>query len=105
MGLADMSYSLTLERRNGVDYGLGFGELGDGQGAAEPADAALLVAALGEAVVDRRPGVRPDGAGLELPADAAAGVEAGGGEAGGEAVLGRVGAGDGVGVGVEDLEG
>src|SRR5580704_9811336 len=74
MGLADMSFSfrvgagLALERRNGVDDGLGFGELGDRQGAAQAADAALLVAALGEAVVELRPGVGPDGAGMDLAA-------------------------------------
>src|SRR5689334_13110727 len=43
------------ERRNGMNDGLGFGELGDGERPAQPGDTALLVAALGEAVVDRRP--------------------------------------------------
>src|ERR1700677_1185882 len=105
MRLADMSFSLTLERRDGVDDGLGFLELRDGQRAAQPADAALLVTALGEAVVRRRPGVRPDRAGLKLAADPAADVEAVGEDAGGEAVVGGVGARDGVGLGVEDLEG
>src|SRR5271163_3064147 len=71
----------ALRRRNGVDDGLGFLELGDGERAAQAADAALLVAALGEAVVDRRPGVGPDGAGLDLAANPAAGVDAGGEDA------------------------
>jgi hypothetical protein len=88
-----------------VDDGLGFLELGDGQGPAQAADAALLVAALGEAVVDRRPRVRPDGAGLDFAADPAADVDVAGEDAGGEAVFGGVGARDGVGLGVEDLEG
>src|SRR5690349_8391407 len=35
------------EWRNGMDDGLGFGELGDGERPAQPADTALLVAALG----------------------------------------------------------
>src|SRR5580700_9526903 len=96
---------LALERRDGVDDGLGFLELGDGQGPAQAADAALLEATLGEAVVDRRPRVGPDGAGLELAADPSAGVEVAGEDAGREAVFGGVGAGDGVGLGVEDLEG
>ena len=96
---------LALERRNGVDDGLGFLELGDGQGTAQAADAALLVAALGEAVVDRRPRVGPDGAGLDLAADPAAGVDAAGEDAGREAVFGGIGARDGIGLGVEDLEG
>ena len=108
MGLADILFSflgLALERRNGVDDGLGFLELGDGQGAAQPADAALLVAALGEAVVDRRPGVSPDSSSLELAADPAADVDAAGEDAGREAIFGGVGARDRVGLGVEDLEG
>jgi hypothetical protein len=33
---------LALERRDGVDGGLGFLEVGDGLGAAQAADAALL---------------------------------------------------------------
>src|SRR5580693_5786054 len=69
---------LALERRDGVDDGLGFLEVRDGQGTAQAADAAVLVAALGEAVVELRPGVRPDGAGLDLAADPAADVDAGG---------------------------
>src|SRR5258707_9690227 len=55
-----------LERRNGMDDGLGFGELGDGERAAPPADAPLLVAALGEAGVDRRRRIGPDGAVVDL---------------------------------------
>jgi hypothetical protein len=77
-----------------VDDGLGFLELGDGQGAAQAADAALLEAALGEAVVDCRPGVRPDEAGVDLAADPAADIDAVGEDAGREAIFGRVGAGD-----------
>lgn len=88
-----------------MDDGLGFLELGDGEGAAQPADAALLVAALGEAVVDRRPGVGPDGSGLDLAADPAAGVDVAGEDVGREAVFGGVGARDRVGLGVEDFEG
>src|ERR1700722_9835226 len=64
---------LRWRRRDGVDDGLGFLELGDGQGTAQAADAALLVTALGEAVVDRGPGVRPDRADLDLAADPPAG--------------------------------
>ena len=79
-----------------MDDGLGFLEIGDGQRAAQPADVALLVAALGEAVVQLRPGVGPDGAGLDLAADPVAGVDAGGEQAGREAEFGGVGAGDGV---------
>jgi hypothetical protein len=88
-----------------VDDGLGFGELGDGEGAAQPAGTALLVAALGETVVDRRPRVRPDGAGVDLPADPAADVDAGGKDPGRQAIFGGVGALDGAGFGVEDFEG
>src|SRR5712672_3145883 len=44
--------------------------------AAQAADAALLVASLGEAVVDRCPCVRPDGAYLDLAADPAAATTA-----------------------------
>jgi hypothetical protein len=58
-----------------VDDGLGFGELRDREGAAQAAHAALLVTALGEAVVDGRLCVRPDGAGLDFSADAAADVD------------------------------
>src|SRR5580693_888652 len=96
---------LALERRDGVDDGLGFLEVGDGQGPAQAADAALLVATLSEAVVEPRPRVRPDGAGLDFAADPAADVDAAGEDAGREAEFGRVGARDGVGLGVEDLEG
>jgi hypothetical protein len=45
--LFGLAPGLALERRDGVDDGLGFGELRDREGAAQPADAALLVAALG----------------------------------------------------------
>src|SRR5580692_4252864 len=100
-----MSFSFTrglsLERRNGVDDGFGFLEVSDGEGTAQAADAALLVAALGEAVVEFRPGVRPDSAGLDFAADPAADVDVGGEDAGGEAELGGVGAGDGIRLGVE----
>jgi hypothetical protein len=79
-----------------VDDGLGLLELRDGQGTAQAADAALLEAALGEAVVDRGPGVRPDGAGVDLAADPAADVDVAGEDAGRQAEFGGVGAGDGV---------
>src|ERR1700735_336657 len=105
MGLADMSFSLTLERRNGVDDGLGFGEIGDREGAAQAADAALLVAALGEAVVEFGPGVRPDRAGVYSAADPPADVDVVGERAGREAVFGSVSPPDRVGLGVEHLEG
>ena len=85
--------------------GLGFLEVGDCERAAKPTDTALLEAALGEAVVDRRPRVRPDGAGLDLAADSAAGVDAAGEDAGREAIVGGVGERDGVGLGVEYFEG
>jgi hypothetical protein len=54
----------------------------------QAADAALLVTALGEAVVDGRPRVRPDGADLDFAADAAADVDVAGEAAGRQAVLG-----------------
>ena len=53
-----------------MDDGLGFLEVGDCERAAEPADPALSETALGEAVVDRRPGVRPDRAELDFATDA-----------------------------------
>jgi hypothetical protein len=65
-----------------VDDGLGFLEFGDREGTAQAADTALLEAAFGEAVVDRRPRVRPDGARVDLAADAAADVDAAGEDAG-----------------------
>src|ERR1700761_2490493 len=107
IGLSGMSLSFgsTLEWRNGVDDCLGFLEVGDGQRAAQPADAALLVAALGEAVVEFRPGVRPYRAGLNSAAYPAADADVVGENAGGETEFGGVGARDGVGLGVEDLEG
>jgi hypothetical protein len=43
----------------------------------QAADAALPEVALGEAVVDRRPDVRADGAGVDLAADPAADVYVG----------------------------
>src|SRR3546814_3815445 len=46
-----------------MDAGLHFLEFFHAAGAAQAADAALFEAALLEAVVDRRPGVRPDGSG------------------------------------------
>jgi hypothetical protein len=94
---------LSVPRRDGVDDGLGFGEFGDGQRAAQPAGAALLVAALGEAVVDRGPGVGPDGAGLDLAADPAAGADAAGEQGRREAEFGGVGPRDGLGLRIEDL--
>jgi hypothetical protein len=53
----------------------------------QAADAALLEAALGEAVVDCRPGIRPDGAGVDLAADPAADVDVAGEDAGREAIF------------------
>jgi hypothetical protein len=95
----------VLERGDGVNDGLGFLEIGDGQGATQAADAALLEAAFGEAVVERRPRVRPDGARVDLAADPAADVDAAGEDAGREAIFGGVGERDGVGLGVEYVEG
>jgi hypothetical protein len=87
-----------------VDDGLGFLEVGDGQGTAQAADAALLVATLGEAVVEFRPGVCPDSAGVYLAADPPADVDVIGEKASREAVFGSVGPPDRVGLGVENLE-
>src|SRR5581483_11463511 len=71
-------------RRDRVHDGLGFLEVGDCERAAEPADPALPETALGEAVVDRRPGVRPHRPELDLATDAAADVDVVGEAAGGE---------------------
>src|SRR5258708_10718906 len=76
---------LALERRDGVDDGLCFLELGEGLGAAQPAGAAPFLAALREAGVCPRPGVRPDGAGVDLAAYPAAYVYSAGGHARGAA--------------------
>src|SRR5581483_6364512 len=87
-----------------VHDGLGFLELCDRERAAQTSDPARLVATLGKAVVHLRPRVRPDRPGLDLPADPAADVDVVGENAGGEAQLGRVGAGDRIGLGVEHLK-
>jgi hypothetical protein len=52
-----------------VDDRPGVLELADGKRAAQPADAALLVTALGESGVDLRPGVRPDHSSPQLATD------------------------------------
>jgi hypothetical protein len=53
-----------------MDVGLDFLKLFHSARATQAADAALLEAALFEAVVDRCPGIRPDGSGLDLTGDA-----------------------------------
>src|SRR5260370_12611813 len=89
------------EGRDGVDDGLGLLEIADCERTPQAADAALLVAALGESVVDHCPGVGPYGPGLDLAADPATGVETASEEAGREPELGGIGARDRVSLGVE----
>src|ERR1700741_4056390 len=90
---------------NRVHDCLGLLEVGDRKRAAKAADPALLEAALGEAVVDRRPRVCPDGPELDLATDAAADVDVVGEDPRRETQLCRIGARDRVGFTVEDLEG
>jgi hypothetical protein len=61
-------------RWHGVDVGLNFLKCRKTVGAAEPADAALFVAAFFEAIVDGEPGVGPHSAGVDLTTDAAGAV-------------------------------
>jgi hypothetical protein len=58
-----------------VDDGLRFLEVRHREGTSEASEAALLVTTLGEPVVDRRPRVGPDGAGLDFAADTAGDVD------------------------------
>jgi hypothetical protein len=87
-----------------VHDGLGFLEVGDRERAPKPADPALFEAALGEAVVDRRPRVRPDRPELDLATHAAADVDVLGEDSGRKAELCCVCARDRLGFSVEDLE-
>jgi hypothetical protein len=87
-----------------VDVGLGLLEFRETAGAAQAAYAALLVAAVFEAGVDRKPCVGPNRSGIDLAAHAAGAVDITGEHACRQAEFGRVGPVDGVFLLVEDLE-
>src|SRR3546814_693944 len=87
-----------------MDAGLHFLEFFHAAGAAQAADAALFEAALLEAVVDRRPGVRPDGSGPDPARDPVGSCDVVGEDAGGETEFGCIGALDRIGLVLEYLE-
>src|ERR1700741_4672620 len=90
---------------NDLDVGLGLLELSQTEGTTQPANTAVLVAALREPVVESEIAVRPHGARFELATDPAGSCPVTGEDRGSESEPGGIGTPQRIGLIIEYLEG